>query len=345
MTSDTGARESGQTKRGCILVGLGNRGRFWHDQLKDRVDVEIAAYVEPAEPNRRMAIDQCGIDQHSIYGCLHDAIEAVRADFVLDVTPPAIHHEIAAGTFEAGLHLLGEKPLSDDFQTARQIVELGRRAGRKHMITHNYRFASPARTLHRALCDGMIGSIGQCDVQFYKAWADLPGSHYVTEPYMLVKDMMVHHFDLMRYFLGLDPVWVQAITWNHSWGWHKGDAAHAITFEFPQGIYATHVTQGCSVGYSPHDYNGAWRFDGAGGSITWADGKLQRVHQHKAKTRIDHAIEATQPPGDIVTEFLAAVDEDREPECSAADHIKSLAMVFAVIKSAKEQRRVAISEL
>lgn len=328
----------------CILTGLGNRGHYWYQQIEQHDAVEVAAYVEPAEAPRQRAVEELGIDKNLIFTRLEEAVQAVKAEFVLDVTPPSVHHDIAAVAFEAGLHLLGEKPLSHDFSTARRIVKRGQEAGLKHMITHNYRFNPLVRTLRKVLAEGLIGKPGQCDVQFYKAWADMPGTYYVTEPYMVLIDMMIHHFDLMRYLLDTDPLWVQAITWNHSWGWHQGDAAHSIVFGFPEGIHATHVSVACSVGYSPHDYNGSWRFDGPFGSITWADNKMSHGHQHRTDAHVDRSIEPTEPPGNIVSEFLAAIDENRDPECAAADHLWSLAMVFAAIRSAEENRRVQISE-
>ena len=42
---------------------------------------------------------------------------------MLDVTPPSIHEAVAIEVFEAGLHLIGEKPLSDDFEAAKRIVK------------------------------------------------------------------------------------------------------------------------------------------------------------------------------------------------------------------------------
>ena len=246
--------------RQCILSGLGARGRYWIGEIQKRNDVEIAAFVDSSEPARLKAAEEFGIGKDKLFPDLGSALQNVPAQFVLDVTPPSVHHKVAAAAFDKGLHVLGEKPLSDDFATAQRVVDSGRRAGVKHMITQNYRFNPQVRSLRKFLEGNIIGRVGQCDVQFYKAWADQPGSHYVTEPYMVIKDMMVHHFDLMRYLLGQEPSWVQALTWNHSWGWHAGDAAHAIVFGFPQGLMATHVTVGCSVGYSPPDYNGSWRF-------------------------------------------------------------------------------------
>ena len=156
--------------------------------------------VEERDPARDR-----GVPADKIFSTLAEALDKVQADFLVDVTPPAVHHEVAAKAFAKGLHVLGEKPLSDNFENARKVVEQGKAAGVKHMITQNYRFTEQPRTTRPLIESGLIGQPGQCDIQFYIPWADYPGTHYVTEPFMLINDMMVHHFDMRRYVLGQDP--------------------------------------------------------------------------------------------------------------------------------------------
>lgn len=331
-----------------IITGLGGQGRGWLSHVRQRSDCELVAYVEPFEANRKRAVDQFKLDEKRFYNTLDEALAGVKADFVLDVTPPAVHHEIALKAFGAGLHVVGEKPLSDSYANALKVVEAGKKAGLRHMITQNYRFSAPPRTTRKVLQEGLIGKPGQCDVRFYMPWADIPGSHYVTQPYMLINDMMVHHFDMMRYVLNADPVAVQAITWNHPWGWHKGDAAHAIVFEFPGNLWATHVSIACSVG-DQTTWNGDWRIEGPKGSITWErDHKIWHHHLHRADRKVREEIFPVSVPGPqqaILDEFFAAIREGRDPECSSSDNIHSIAMVFAAIRSAKEKRRVELREL
>ena len=330
-----------------ILTGLGGRAGYWLPAVAAHADLELIGYVEPVEANRDAAVKKFDLSPDAIFGSLDEAINGVDADFVLDVTPPAVHAAIAERAFAAGLHVLGEKPLSDDYATAARLVDAGRKAGVRHMITQNYRFTAEPRTTRRLLADGLIGQPGQCDIQFYMPWADVPGSHYVTEPFMLINDMMVHHFDLMRYVLGVDPVAVRAITWNHTWGWHAGDAAHAIVFEFADGLWATHVSVACAVGQRT-SWNGRWRIEGPGGTISWDDGRVRHVHQHRADEPVDREVELLDVPdaaAAMLSEFAASVGEGREPECSAADNLKSVAMVFAAIRSSVEGRRIVLAEL
>jgi predicted dehydrogenase len=275
----------------------------------------------------------------------------VQADFVLDVTPPAVHHEVALKAFAAGLSVIGEKPLSDNFETAKMVARKAEEAGVKHMITQNYRFGAQPRTSRKLINEGLIGEPGQCDVRFYMPWADGPGSFYCTQPFMLINDMMVHHFDLMRYVLGRNPQSVQAITWNQPWGWHQGDACHAIVFEYAGGLRSTHVCVGCAVG-SQTSWNGDWRIEGPRGSLDWdKDGTwfshLYRIEASEEKFDRRAVEHLKVPPSEVamVDEFLAAIREDREPECSAKDNLESLRMVFGAIESAKSGAKVDLSTL
>ena len=229
----------------AIIAGLGGRGFFWLKTCKEEPEVEVVACVEPAAANHARAIKELGIPREKIHPDLNAAIKAAKADFIVDITPPKIHEKIALTAFENRLHVLGEKPLSDDLGAARRIVEAGRKAGVKHMITQNYRWHPLPRTTRRLVRDKAFGEVGQLDISFYVPWADVPGSHYVTEPYMFLTDMGIHHFDMLRYVLGMEPLSAQAFTWNLPWGWHKGDAAQIILFRFPNGLVASHRAVGC----------------------------------------------------------------------------------------------------
>ncbi len=334
--------------KNAILTGLGGRGLHWLSAIRKRDDVQIVGFVEPYQGSIDRAVNDFQVPREQIFGTLDEAIANVQADFVLDVTPPAVHNEIAHKAFDAGLHVLGEKPLSDDFETAKKVAQAGSAKGLKHMITQNYRFTSQPRTTRPLIESGKIGMPGQCDIRFYMNWADIPGSHYVTQPFMMINDMMVHHFDLIRYVTGQDPVSVQAVTWNQPWGWHAGDSCHSIVFKFASGLVATHVALGCEVGQTT-SWNGDWHIAGDKGSIDWDKDGIWYSHTHRTENRVnrEEIAQLEIPSGDmaIVDEFLAAIAENRAPECSAEDNLKSLAMVFAAIQSAKEGRVVQLGEL
>lgn len=323
-----------------ILVGLGGRGRYWNTACRTFPDVELVAYVEPFAGSRETGI-KAGVAPDRIYETFDQALSALNgeADFVLDVTPPGQHETVATQAFGAGLHLIGEKPLSDDFTAARRIVAAGQQAGVRHMITQNYRFGAQPRTTRRLVNEGVIGAIGQIDINFYMPWADRAGTHYVTEPYMFTKDMGIHHFDMIRYVSGKDPVSARCISWNPAWGWHQGDGSHLALFTFDNGARAVHRGAGSAVG-TKTTWNGEWRIEGPGGSITWEGADMYLTHLHRTEQRRREQIfpdKAVHGDGAdaLLHEFVSAIREGREPECNASDNIRSLAMVEACVRSAQ----------
>jgi predicted dehydrogenase len=331
-----------------ILVGLGGRGHHWYNAVRNHPDTEYVAYVEVADENRARAIERWDLPADRVFKSLEEAAGRVQADFVMDVTPPGAHEAVAQAAFQAGLHLIGEKPISDDYEAAKRMVAAGRAARRRHMITQNYRFGAQPRTTRRLLTEGIIGEPGQVDILFTMPWADSPGSHYVTQPFMFTKDMGIHHFDMLRYVLSRDPVSVRCVTWNPSWGWHAGDASHVAIFAFDDKLHAVHRGAGCAVGHHT-GWNGEWRIEGPGGTITWEGNEIWLTHLHRTEKRRREQVfpDRTGGPHDpLLTEFVQAIRENRDPECNAADNLKSAAMVAGAVKSATEGgREVALADL
>jgi predicted dehydrogenase len=333
-----------------ILVGLGNRAEIWLKTCRDQGKVQMVAYVEPSVSQKDRAVKSWGVPSEKIYSSLDEAIGTLesKADFVLDVTPPASHAKIALTAFKAGLHVLGEKPLSDDFDAAKKVVRAGIQSDVRHMITQNYRFDALPRTSRRLLREGILGDPAQLDIAFYMAWADIPGSHYVTEPFMFLTDMGIHHFDMARYVLRREAETVQALTWNLPWGWHKGDASHVVVFKMVGGMRAIHRAVGCTLGRKT-SWNGDWRIEGPKGCLTWEDNRLFFTLDHRTDKPHREELTLDAQPYDgqrmILEEFLTSIREGRDPECCASDNLKSMSMVFAAVKSAKERREVRLDEI
>jgi len=328
-----------------ILVGLGRQSRGWFQDCRKHPDVDLVGFVDTSAEAREQFVAEGLAGEDRIFASLAEAIDACAAQFVLDVTPPAAHKSVALGAIAAGLHVLGEKPMCEDLDDARAVADAGEAAGVRHMITQNFRFGPLPRTTRRLIREGAIGPPGQLDISFYVPWADRPGTHYVTAPFMFLTDMGVHHFDMMRYVLGADATAVRTLSWNQPWGWHKGDACHVAVFDFP-GLKAIHTAMGCSLGHQT-PANGNWRIEGAEGGITWEDDRIFISREHRTETkRRDEippdALDAVGRPA-MLDEFVAAVRDRREPECGARDNLRSLAMTLGAVASAEAGRKVDLS--
>jgi predicted dehydrogenase len=85
------------------------------------------------------------------------AIEETGADAVAISTTPHTHAQLSIQALEAGCHVLCEKPFARDAAEARAMLAAARKAGKVHMIGHEFRFEPLRATFARAISDGMIG--------------------------------------------------------------------------------------------------------------------------------------------------------------------------------------------
>ena len=128
---------------------------------------------------------------------------------VIDITAPSnVHKQIALAAAEAGKHIFSEKPLALNTKDAKEMLEAAQKAGVKHQVGFNYRFA-PAIVLAKKLIDsGKIGKIFHFRGSFLQDWIIDPEFPLV---WRLDKDVCgsgshgdlgAHVIDLARYLVG-----------------------------------------------------------------------------------------------------------------------------------------------
>lgn len=88
---------------------------------------------------------------------LSEAIAATGAEVVTISSPPHVHAELALTAFERGCHVLCEKPFAANVSEARAMLAAAQKAGKVHMMGHEFRFEPLRATIARALAEGMIG--------------------------------------------------------------------------------------------------------------------------------------------------------------------------------------------
>src|SRR5207248_3242051 len=98
--------------------------------------------------------------------------------------------------------------------------------------------------------------------------------------------------------------------------------------------------------------NGDWELVGSRGRATWTGGVQNALRGTVAVERKGDRRRRVELPALRVLDRLAVLHEARrailagdEPECSAADNLKTLAAVLAIARSTEERRRVSIEEL
>lgn len=324
-----------------IQVGIGGMGNAWLRAVMDAPNVEYAGFVEINDAIAAEQVNRYGLDASKVFHSLPEALAAVQADAVINVTPPQFHKDVSITALEAGLPVLSEKPLADTFDAALAIVEKANATGLLHMVAQNRRYMVGPQTLKHALSLPEVGEIGSASVAFFR------GPHFggfrEEMPYPLIIDMAIHHFDLMRFFMESDPVSVYGRSWNPPWSWYKGDASAAVTLEFAGSKFISYTGSWCSQGREM-SWNAEWRFECANGIVTMQgddEVHVQLLGQEPVlvkPVKMEHQGQAY-----LLQEFYAALNGGKPAVTTCQDNLKSLAIVFDVVKSFETGRAVKSS--
>jgi predicted dehydrogenase len=333
-----------------IQVGIGGMGDFWLNIVNRSPEVHYAAYVETNTDIGHQQIAKYGIDPALIFPTLEDALKAVKADAVINVTPPQFHLPISVTAMDAGLPVLCEKPLAGTRADAEALAAHAAKTGVLLMVAQNYRYSALAQTVKRLLASGELGAVAAVSVDFYKAPRSV--GFRETMPHPLIIDMAIHHFDMLRCFLDSNPTEVYARTWNPAWSWFKGDASATIWAAFANGARVTYtgswVTQGQETPWNAH-----WRFECERGvlSVEQDTVMLQRFvglqddggYYHQAygdMLQIPLLPMERQAQDYLLDEFYQAVTTGITPATTAADNLNTIHFVFDAVESAESGQTI-----
>jgi predicted dehydrogenase len=331
----------------ALLVGAGGMGQAWGKNLTECEEVQLAGWVDIRPDAAQQAAEKLGLSQTYTGTDLARALHEVRPDFVVDVTIPEAHRDVTIAALEAGVPVIGEKPLADSMEHAREMVAASERTGKLYMVSQSRRY-DPRLHAFRRLIVERVGALGILNSDFYI------GAHFGgfrdEMANVLLLDMAIHTFDAARFLCGADPVAVYCDEFNPPWSWYKGNASATAIFEMTGGLRYTYCGSWCSEGRHT-SWEGEWRAVGPNGTATWdgngapqaeivaeQGGFTARTEPHAAE--VDEAMQ--RGIAGSLRDFLHALRTGATPMGECHDNIKSLAMVFAAIESAASGKRVAV---
>ncbi|WP_028612207.1 Gfo/Idh/MocA family protein [Paenibacillus harenae] len=128
---------------------------------------------------------------------------------LIDINAPSdAHKEIALAAAAAGKHLFCEKPLALTLADSREMLEAAEKAGVKHMVGFNYRFAPAVQLAKKLVEDGRIGKIFHFRTVFLQDWIIDPSFPLVWRLQKEIAgsgshgDLGAHLIDMARYLVG-----------------------------------------------------------------------------------------------------------------------------------------------
>ncbi len=334
-----------------VHVGVGLWGRSWAELIAGAPGYRLVGVADAGAVGRAWAEQDLEVPAFRDLG---RALRDTEPDVVVLASPPSTHRPLAELALTEGCHVIVEKPLALTFGDATAIVAAAAAVGRHVIVSQNYRFRRQSRALRDLLRADALGPLLgiriSCRRDLRDAWVsrrDWRGR--MSHPYLL--DMAIHHVDMLRMITGTEVAEVDA----RSWGAPDGPFKHDPTVEA-----LLTLDDGTPVSYEgtwaeplvQTSWNGDWELVGSRGRATWSGGvgdamrgtvRFGKHGEPAPRVRLP-ALRALDRLG-VLAELRRALAGGEEPECSAADNLRSLGAILVLARSTEERRPVRLEEV
>ena len=339
----------------AVLAGCGGMAKGWlralreQPELKDRVQIVGLVDLDLSAAERLR--QEFNLDTAATGTELDRMLSVTKPDLLFDVVVPQARHDVVMTGLRHGCHVLTEKPMAASLDEARSLVAAAKAAGRVHAVVQNRRFIEGVRRIRETIASGALGQLTALHADFFIG-AHFGGFREQMQDVLLL-DMAIHTLDAARFMAGAEPLAVYCHETNPAGSWYAHGAAANAIFEFSGEIVFTYRGSWVAEGGTT-SWESAWRIIGTTGTLLW-DGAdkfdARAVAEQSGFLRPLRDVVVSPPPhpaethghASVIAEFLDAVETGRTPETAGADNIKSLAMVFAAIESARTRQRVLIA--
>lgn len=204
-------------KKKVALVGTGIRGnKFWGKYLNDAYS-DVIEYVGLCDINLgRLTYSKkfIGVDC-PVYINFDEMLEKADIDLLIVTTVDATHDEFIIKGLDKGINVVTEKPMTTDEHKCQNIIDAQRRSKAKLIVAFNYRYGKLFTKLKEMIQSKEIGELVSIDLNWYLN--TYHGASYFRRWHglreksgTLLLHKSAHHFDLLNWFIGSDPVEVHA---------------------------------------------------------------------------------------------------------------------------------------
>src|SRR5882762_8736950 len=333
-------------KLGWAIVGLGSLSinqilPAFSQCEKSKVVALVSGHPDKAN---KLAL-RYGVSPKNIYNYQnYDSIkDNPEVDIIYIVLPNGMHAEYTVRGFQAGKHVLTEKPMASTPAECQEMIDVAGKAGRRLMVAYRCRYEPYNREAIRIARSHELGptkviladhgfNIG--DPTQWRLKKDLAGGGSLM-------DIGIYSLQAARYLSGEEPTEVNAVMYNTPGDPRFKEVEETVNFQlrFPSGVLANCTS---SYGYAGQNH---YRVVGTEGwlemdpATSYRDLRM-RVHrrnvtEERALPERDHfALEMDHMAGCVM--------ENKEPLTPGEEGLRDLKIMMAIYEAARLGKTVKL---
>lgn len=217
------------------VIGMGRIGRLRAETVAENPATELVGVADVDKAVVDGAAGALGAKAYTDYRAM---IDASGLDAIIVSSPVQLHEEMCAAAFDAGCHVLVEKPLAPHADACRRIRDGAHAAGKVLAVGFNHRYYPSVKFLKSCIVEGRIGTLDHVRV-----FGGHDGLNNLIADWMYegeicgggaMMDAGIHMTDLARYVAG-EVKQVYGIATNAVWNVEKSEDNAMAVFRTDAG--------------------------------------------------------------------------------------------------------------
>jgi predicted dehydrogenase len=321
-------------------IGLG----WWSDVLADAAKrsskVRIVACYTRSEDKRRAFAEKYGCRAASKY---EEILGADDVDAIINTTPNPTHLETVRAAAHAGKHTFLDKPIATTIADARAIIRACEDAGIVLAVGYQRRREKHFRWIRDRIAAGDFGNVVQAEANISRdreGKFDIGSWRYTAAgmPGGVMLQIGVHYTDVLEMLLG--PVKsVSGMTAQLALPGENPDVA-GLLMQHESGAIST-----LNAGYASASEYYLMNIYGREMTAYYSLHEGLKVLKRRTTEAVPVPTQKNDTLVEELEEFADCVRGKGKPEVGGEQALRSLAVIRAGVKSAREGRHVTVEEI
>ncbi len=335
------------------LIGCGRVARRIHLEVLTNLPHAKLVALADIDPKHLELAQRCAKDAVAFHN-YHELIEQ-DLDAVVVCLPTNMHAECAVAALEQQKHVYVEKPLASDLAAAMTVLRAAGETTARGMIGFNFRFHPLYQALRDRIRSGELGRLAAVRTVFCGAQRELPAWKRTRETGGgALLDLASHHIDLIRFLFQAEITEVSACLQTV----HSEDDTALIQGQVAEGplvdmfvsmsaVEEDRVEVSGEKGRLVADRRRSRQLVYTPPKIAYATTDRLRAGVKAMREAVWRVTDTVRPPPEpsyraALSHFVDVAQLGSTPQVTLLDGYRSLQVIAAAEKSARERSRVRI---